>query len=891
MNKKYIVLLFFLLIFSINGFSKRIYFEKGKIDLTFYNFNKNYILYGEWEFYWQSLYTPSDLKNINPKPNNFVTANGSWENYKFDGKKVGKWGYATYKLTILAPKGEYAIFFHQVVSAYKVWINDSLLLEHGKVGTTKESSIPKPGNNLLVFKTTKDTIEIVIQVSNFHHTSGGLQEKVYFGKPQQISEKRKSNVALQSLAIGAELIFVIFFIGLFVTREKNINYLIFALGIILLIVFEFLNGEAFILSNFPNISWNTAKKIDFFSSYLRLSFFTIYYWLTFRNIKLYNKKIIFTITAISVFFSIIVLFTKSEFFSQTLIFFIVFSLLSFLYLFVFSFIGILKKVQYSLLTFLSVFLLLLASINDSLFSMNIINTGYFMSYGLVGFITFFSIIFSLKYTKKSRFIDNYNKLDSKLRQIFSEIILIESYNLPKFIKILNNYINSTYIELWIKNNQMLTCELVKEEDDNIKVAQLKDNFTSQLNYEIIEEIIAKKETLHSKNEIFVPIYKSNEIKAFLYFKKFEFEKFSKEDVNLIENLLPYISNTIENYEYYYEIKSINENLEMIVESRTELIYEQKDELKQKVIEISSKYEEFQIVNKVINDINLELKNSQADISKKNDELFKIKTEQELFNEQLTQKNTLIQDSLMYAKYLRNNFLKSYEKNVSLPNFFSASFSKNLISGDFYCLYKVNNTILISLFNTTATDVVSVFLSFLLSYIIDEIIEDKEESINQTKHIVKEIDTKYKKIFNYEETKRVITDSFKLTLCSISFDSGKMSISLVGQDLVIIRRSEPIKLFGSKMSIGGIYDSVDHNKISQINFDLQNGDMVYLYTEGVHLTNKHQDQEKNKETFINELAKLSLIDLDSQNNIITEKYKENRADTTILGIKYQNTILK
>ena len=891
MNKKSIVFFIFLFTISINGFSKRIYFEKGKIDLSYYNFNKNYVLFGEWEFYWQKLYTPFDLKKITPNQNNFVTANGSWENYKYEGKKVGKWGYATYKLTVLAPKGEYAIFFHQVVSAYKVWINDSLLLEHGKVGTTKQTSTPKPGNNLLVFTTTKDTIEIIIQVSNFHHTSGGLQEKIYFGKPQQISEKRKSNVALQSLAVGAEIIFVVFFIGLFVTREKNINYLIFAFGIFLLIIFEFVNGESFILSNFPNISWNAAKKIDFFTSYLRLSFFAIYYWLTFKDIKLYNKKIIYSIIIISIIFSLIVIFTKSEIFSQTLIYFILFSFLAFAYLLIISFIGILKNAQYSLLTFLGVFFLLLAIINDSLYSMNIINTGYFMSYGLVIFITFFSIIFSLKYTKKSQFIDNYNKLDSKLREIFLELIQIESYNLPKFIKILNKYINASYIELWIKNNQILSCELVKEEDENIKVAQLKNNFNSVLNYEIIEDIIAQKETIHTKNEIFVPIFKSNELKAFLYFKKIELEKFNKENINLIENLFPYISNTIENYEYYYEIKNINENLEMIVENRTEIIYQQKEELKQQITEISSKYEELQIVNKVINDINLELKQSQQDFSNKNDELYRIKTQQELFNEQLIQKNTLIQDSLMYAKYLRNNFLKSYEKNVSLPNFYSASFSKNLISGDFYCLYKVNNTILISLFNTTATDVVSVFLSFLLSYLIDEIIEGKQENITQTKYIVKEIETKYKKIFNYEETKKVITDSFKLTLCSIAYETGKMSLSLVGQDILIFRRTEPIKIFGHKMSIGGIYDSIDHNKISQINFDLQNGDMIYLYTEGVYMTNKPLEQEKNKETFVNELAKISVIDLESQKNFITEKYQENKTDTTILGIKYQNTILK
>ena len=62
-------------------------------------------LNGEWEFYWMKMLHPHDFSIGNYKPDYYGKVPSYWTNYPPEMVKTEKFGYATYRLTILFPKG------------------------------------------------------------------------------------------------------------------------------------------------------------------------------------------------------------------------------------------------------------------------------------------------------------------------------------------------------------------------------------------------------------------------------------------------------------------------------------------------------------------------------------------------------------------------------------------------------------------------------------------------------------------------------------------------------------------------------------------------------------------------------------------------------------------
>ena len=166
--------------------------DYGLLDLSSWDFESDgYIkLDGEWEFYWNRLLTPSDLNfGSYPSKTGIINVPGLWNNKEIGETIVKRKGFATYRLFIQFNNryNLYSLKTGRIESAHKMWINNELVLQNGIVGESKETSVPKWNSTDLYFETDSSIIEIVLQVSNFHNSHGGISESIYFGLPKQIN--------------------------------------------------------------------------------------------------------------------------------------------------------------------------------------------------------------------------------------------------------------------------------------------------------------------------------------------------------------------------------------------------------------------------------------------------------------------------------------------------------------------------------------------------------------------------------------------------------------------------------------------------------------------------------------------------------------------------------
>ena len=114
--------------------------RQGMFNLRDWNFVQQGAipLNGQWDFYWDRLLTPADFNgNENPKPTGVLDLPTLWQGGKINGIVQGKAGMATLRLTVQVDPDQplLALKITAMTAAYRLWLNDRLLVEQGIVGT------------------------------------------------------------------------------------------------------------------------------------------------------------------------------------------------------------------------------------------------------------------------------------------------------------------------------------------------------------------------------------------------------------------------------------------------------------------------------------------------------------------------------------------------------------------------------------------------------------------------------------------------------------------------------------------------------------------------------------------------------------------------------------
>jgi PAS domain S-box-containing protein len=362
--------------------------EDGPIDLT-----------GEWEFYWNKHLTPEDVSKSNPsEKTDFIRVPGSWNGYLIEGKPLSGDGYVTYRLKILMndQKGSLAFNLLDIGTAYTAYVNGEKISSAGIIGKTHETTVPSFSKELSDFRSKTDTVEIVLQVSNFHHRLGGAWEVIRLGTENQMRKLRERSLAFDLFLCGSILIICLYHFCLFFLRKDDRSLLYFGILCLLIVLRLLSTGDRYLVHLFPFIDWELTIKIEYLSFYLAIPFFGMFLHSLFnREFSLWMLRIM---QILGILFSCIVLLTAAKYFSHTVPLYQIITVISCTYGIYVLVLALVRSKEGAFLFSLGFIVLVFTVVNDILYSRMITQTGYFAPLGILIFIFFQSFLLSRRFS-------------------------------------------------------------------------------------------------------------------------------------------------------------------------------------------------------------------------------------------------------------------------------------------------------------------------------------------------------------------------------------------------------------------------------------------------------------------------------------------------------------
>jgi signal transduction histidine kinase len=382
-------LLLFAFAFSLNANNATPKAIKGVIDLRHIDNPDQFIvkLNGEWEFYWGKMLRPNDFKTGTIKPDYFGKVPSYWTDYPQESVKTEKFGFATYRLTVLLPAGSnkwLAIDLPVFDSSYDIYINGKYLGGNGLPGKSATETKPEYKRNFYRLSPQSDSLSIIINVSNYDHRRGGFWLPVSLGTFAEVQTRMANSWAGEWSVISLLLGFSIFFLFFFIIspRERIMGF--FSLTTIGLALRPLFTSHYLILNLF-NMDWVWIIRFEYLGLFL-----LILGWSWFVS-NLYPSGFIRIITwIITVFFSvtsILTLFLPVKVFSYSMLAYYPFMILLITYLLYKSFLGMLKKNALDILYFLAFILLLSGGLHDIRVATGKADAmGYLLTYIIVVFV-------------------------------------------------------------------------------------------------------------------------------------------------------------------------------------------------------------------------------------------------------------------------------------------------------------------------------------------------------------------------------------------------------------------------------------------------------------------------------------------------------------------------
>jgi signal transduction histidine kinase len=364
--------------------------DKGVLDLTNIENRDKFILKlnGEWEFYWKKLLRPYDFNRTDIKPDIYGKVPSYWIDYSDKSFKTAGNGYATYRLTVLLPKGyREPLGFDLPVfdSSYDLYLNGGYYGGNGLPGRSAEETKPEYRRNFVRFNPVSDTISVIINVANYTHRRGGFWLPVTIGPFEKLRKRLAGTWAAEwanmSLLLGFSLLFLFFFI--IYPKEKAMAY--FSMATIGLALRPLFTGH-FLINDITTMEWTWIVRFEYMFLYV-----IIVGWLWFIATVYPSKYFRLFVTVIGIYFTVsffLTLFIPVKIFSYNTFIIYPAMIILMVYALVKSFLGSLRKNRMDIIYFIAFLLLVTGGIHDIRVSLGRSgsNFGYILSYNVIVFV-------------------------------------------------------------------------------------------------------------------------------------------------------------------------------------------------------------------------------------------------------------------------------------------------------------------------------------------------------------------------------------------------------------------------------------------------------------------------------------------------------------------------
>ena len=810
---------------------------RGEINLKTVDFDKNTLisLDGDWSFYWKQFIPPEDfLEKVEPEQTDYFTIPALWNNFIINGKEISGKGFATYHLKVEIDKLDkiYGIKVDRIESAYKLWIDDKLLIEVGNIDTSETYVIPSWEIKRVLFTPEKKDFHITIQIANFDHRKGGIANSIEFGSDKAI-ESQQNKVFFKSVFILAVLLIIAFHhLGLYFLNKKEVTALYFAFLTLSTALYVISRGEFLVNYIFGVLPFELNVKINWWSSLIGLSSFAWFSYASFN--KFYNKKILKIISYSIAIFWFIILILPSCYFTHLIIIFYIVALSTI----IFTLVGIIKAVinkeTGANLVAIGTIILFISILNDILNDTGTIITIVAVPIGIFIFVLIQSFMLALRSSLSQKQVEMMNAKIETLDRIKGKLILEQNYKLRAPIKILTQELGFTKGYIISPEDDTLEILAGCDSEANYYIDRLPEMILNieqivnhkQLPVELLLDLIKKKKVCQlnnytkleksadyfkkatTKQALCYPILENNCVKTVLYFE----DKKNKISVNnnrisLLNLLESQILTIIENDKIFGELEELTRTLEEKVEQRTAEVYQQKEEIAAQRDEIEEKNQRLRIAL----------------------------DQKEYVNRTLT-------DSINYAKRIQQSLLPSQN---SFENTFPSSFvflkPKDVLSGDFYWIKEktqeldgvINEFKIIAAIDCTGHGVPGALMSIIANDLLEQAIN--EHHLISPAKILSSMEIGIKSRLQSEKNDKRNKDGMDISLVIINLTKSEFYFAGAHNPIYYIPKGvNDIEVLASTpYSIGGFEVRNKVKSFKETSIKYKSGETIYMFSDGYY----------------------------------------------------------
>jgi len=242
---------------------------------------------------------------------------GFWNGRTVSGLKLPGHGLATMRLLVRLGRRHtlYSMKIPHMYTACRLWVNGKPVSSNGTTGTGPSHVTPQFLPKIVMLAPESGTLELLLQISNFHHPKGGMWAPIQLGKEMQAVSTQRYLGWLNTFLLGGLLLMAVYHISIFMLRKTDRASLFFGvlyLVIALRILFE---GDRMIIEIFPMISWEINEKMSYLTYYGALVVISLYIYHLFPDI--YSPVMVRICTYIGLFFCCLVIVLTSQYYFYT----------------------------------------------------------------------------------------------------------------------------------------------------------------------------------------------------------------------------------------------------------------------------------------------------------------------------------------------------------------------------------------------------------------------------------------------------------------------------------------------------------------------------------------------------------------------------------------------
>ncbi len=206
------------------------------------------------------------------------------------------------------------------------------------------------------------------------------------------------------------------------------------------------------------------------------------------------------------------------------------------------------------------------------------------------------------------------------------------------------------------------------------------------------------------------------------------------------------------------------------------------------------------------------------------------TENKRQTEIISQQSKDITDSINYARRIQFNLLPN--QNI-FDNAFDESFiiykPKDIVSGDFYFLDRVDNKSILIVADCTGHGVPGSFMTLLGINLLNSIIQEKK--IVDPAEILNQLNTRLLYVLPRGSGSDKITDGMEVSVCIFDHDTSMVNYSCAGSKF-LVNRNGNLEIFkGDTHHIGDTFDVHKSSNFTTFEFQLGPNDTLYLFSDG------------------------------------------------------------